>query len=175
MIQRVQSLFLLAVSLLMIAFLFLPIWKKEVQQTGESISIAKSTDKVILNAFKISYVRAASMKDGNIVAQKLAEKSTVYIAVLAILASLTALISIFQFKNRLRQMKLGFLNSLLMSAVLASIFLGINSGDDLLTEAGNEEFLIGFYMPIIALLLNLLANRFIKKDEELVRSVDRIR
>lgn len=175
MIQRIQSLFLLAVSILMIAFLFLPIWKKEAKTTDESISLAKSSDKILLNAFKVSYTRASDMVDGNMVAQKLGEKSTMYIAGLAMLAALTALTSIFQFRNRLRQIQLGFLNSFLMSAVLGSVFLGIRSGNELMSEAGSESFLIGFYMPMIAMLLNLLANRFIKKDEELVRSADRIR
>jgi len=30
-------------------------------------------------------------------------------------------------------------------------------------------------MPVAALLFNVLANKFIRKDEKLVRSVDRIR
>jgi hypothetical protein len=159
----------------MIAFLFLPIWKKEVLPTQESISVMKSTDKVKLNAFKVSYVKTDTLKDNNTVAQKLGETNTVYIGILAILSALVALYSIFQFKKRLLQIKLGFLNSLLLSAVLGTIFLGIKAGDDLLKDQGSEDFLVGFYLPIIALLLNLMANRYIKKDEALVRSVDRIR
>ncbi|MDH3711846.1 MAG: DUF4293 domain-containing protein [Cyclobacteriaceae bacterium] len=31
------------------------------------------------------------------------------------------------------------------------------------------------YLPAVALILNLLANRFIRRDESLVRSVDRLR
>lgn len=175
MLQRIQTLFLLGVTILMIAFLFLPIWKKEVLPTQESISVIKSTDKVKLNSFKVSYVKTDTLKDNNIVAQKLGETNTVYIGILAILSALVAFYSIFQFKKRLLQIKLGFLNSLLLSAVLGTIFLGIKSGNELLKEPGSEDFLVGFYLPIIALLLNLMANRYIKKDEALVRSVDRIR
>lgn len=175
MIQRVQTLFLLAVSILMIAFLFVPIWKKEIKKSGESMSISESIDKVVLNAFKVSYIHTETSKQGVVVDQKLGEENTIYIGGLAILSALTALFSIFQYRNRLRQIKLGFLNSLLMSAVLGTTFLGIKSGNSLFNETGSEDFMVGFYLPIIALLFNLMANRFIRKDEDLVRSVDRIR
>jgi hypothetical protein len=33
----------------------------------------------------------------------------------------------------------------------------------------------GFWAILVAMVMNMLANRFIKKDEALVRSVDRIR
>lgn len=174
MIQRVQTLFLLAVGISMFVFLFVPLWKKEVKQTSDSISSAQAMDKVVLNSFKASYVRSETSNAG-IVSKKLGEKNTFYIGGLAILAALTALFSIFQFKNRLLQIKLGFLNSLLMSALLGTIFLGIHHGKELMQEPGQEDFLIGFYLPVIALLMNLLANRFIRKDEDLVRSVDRLR
>lgn len=175
MIQRVQTLFLLAVSLLMITFLFVPIWKKEIKKNGESISIAESVDKVVLNAFKVSYTHTETSGQGIVISKKLGEENTVYIGGIAILSALTALFSIFQYHNRLRQIKLGFLNSLLMSAVLGTVFVGIKSGNSLLSESGSEDFMVGFYLPIIALLFNLMANRFIRKDEDLVRSVDRIR
>jgi glucan phosphoethanolaminetransferase (alkaline phosphatase superfamily) len=175
MIQRIQSLLLFAISILLIVFLFVPIWKKEVKQSGDSVTALNSTDKVILKAFNASYIRIENVKDTTIVEKRLGKANTVYIAAIAILAAMVAFISIFQFKNRLLQIKLGFLNSLLISAVLGSIFAGMNAGNDLLSEAGNEEFLIGFYFPLITLLLNLAANRYIRKDEKLVRSVDRIR
>jgi len=42
-------------------------------------------------------------------------------------------------------------------------------------QEAEYEFLTGAYIPIINLLFLFLANRFILKDEKLVRSVDRLR
>lgn len=174
MIQRVQSLLLLAVSILMIVFLFVPIWKKEASH-NDSLPAVSVTDKVVLKPFTVSYSRYEVSGNGAAVEKKMAKESTWYIGALAVLSAITALYSIFQYRNRMFQIKLGLLNALFMSGVLGTIFLGMNKGDDLLKEKTSEQFLIGFFIPAIALLLNIAANRFIKKDEELVRSADRIR
>jgi hypothetical protein len=34
---------------------------------------------------------------------------------------------------------------------------------------------MGLYLPIAAMICNILANRFIRRDENLVRSADRMR
>ena len=44
------------------------------------------------------------------------------------------------------------------------------SGETLVSEKG-----IGMFLPILAILLLVLANKAIKKDEDLVKSVDRLR
>jgi ABC-type polysaccharide transport system permease subunit len=44
------------------------------------------------------------------------------------------------------------------------------SGETAVSEKG-----IGIYLPIISIVLLALANKAIKKDEELVKSVDRLR
>jgi hypothetical protein len=42
-------------------------------------------------------------------------------------------------------------------------------------EASVSEKGIGMFIPILAILLLVLANKAIKKDEDLVKSVDRLR
>ena len=42
-------------------------------------------------------------------------------------------------------------------------------------EGPDGVFLLGFFMIPVAMIANTMANRFIRKDEKLVRSVDRIR
>jgi len=64
-----------------------------------------------------------------------------------------ALIAIFLFKNRKLQFVLGRLN----------IILNVS-------EKG-----IGMLIPIISIVLLVIANKAIKKDEHLVKSVDRLR
>ena len=108
--------------------------------------------------------------------QSLTEKiSNFHIGALLLLTALNSLFIIFQYKKRMLQIKLSGLNYLLLSAILVSYYLAIKNNNDMLAEAGKGEFLIGFYVPIIAIILNFLVIKFIKKDEALVRSVDRIR
>jgi len=62
-----------------------------------------------------------------------------------------------------------------MVGLVVAIFLttnGINSAINA-SEAGTYQ--IGFWAILVAMVSNMLANRFIRKDEALVRSVDRIR
>jgi hypothetical protein len=160
MIQRIQTLFLLGVVILMAIMLMSPIWKKYDNNI-------KPTSQVELKAYHLTHTDLVT----NTV---LANKSTWYIAAVIILSAIVALYSIFQYKNRMLQLKLGLLNTLLISGILGTVFLGLKQADTMLPK-GTEEFSLGFYVPAIALLLNLMANRFIRKDEQLVKSADRIR
>ncbi|QNF33489.1 DUF4293 domain-containing protein [Adhaeribacter swui] len=163
MIQRIQSVFLFLIAIAMICVLFLPIWSKT-DTDGQ---------QYVLNAFSLA---AISTPDATGATPAPVSKSTIVIAILAILAALVALYEIFQYKNRLTQMKLGFLNTLLLAGLMGSCFYYVSYvGEDMVKGAGRGEYEAGFYFPLIALALNALANRFIRKDEQLVRSVDRLR
>lgn len=70
------------------------------------------------------------------------------------------------------QMKLGALNSLLLvGAIGSSVYLASQLVNQF--QGGNYGF--GLYLPGAAVICNLIANRFIRKDEKLVRDSDRIR
>ena len=90
-------------------------------------------------------------------------------------SALVAIYEIFQFRSRGRQLLLGSINLLLITATLGAAFVFSNKGEQLLNLKLEGQFLPGFYLPTLALLLNLLANRFIRRDEQLVRSMDRLR
>jgi hypothetical protein len=66
-----------------------------------------------------------------------------------------------------------------MTGVLALILFFSRQGEDLLPQtnqiAGFENYEMGFFLVIIAMICNILANRFIRRDEKLVRSADRMR
>ncbi len=94
------------------------------------------------------------------------------IPVLFILSSLISLITVFQFKNRKLQFVLGrvvILINLLLLGLLIYLMLTL-SGEASVSEKG-----IGMFLPIIVILLTVFANKAIKKDEDLVKSVDRLR
>lgn len=165
MIQRVQTIFLLAISICMGMVLAYYIWGENIDSEQKTIKMSSFIIKTVNNNGTLS-----DFSDDIL----LESKSIWYIGALAILSSLTALFSVFQFKNRLNQMKLGALNSLFMVATLGISYFHINQMESLFPEtAGQAQF--GFYLPVAAMLLNMIANRFIRKDEKLVKSVDRIR
>ncbi len=94
------------------------------------------------------------------------------IPVLFFLSSLVSLIAIFQFKNRKLQFVLGRI-VILINLFLLGLFIYLSltlSGEALVSEKG-----IGMFLPVIVVLLIFLANKAIKKDEDLVKSVDRLR
>lgn len=160
MIQRIQSVFLLLVAVVMLMMLFFPIWVKVDPATQEY---------VVLNAFKLVYEDRSGL-----MVQELASKNTIYISILATLAAGVALFSISRYENRLTQMKLGLLNAMLIAGVAVSIFLVASKGDNMIPEA-YPEYKLGAILPIIGLLFNSAANRFIRKDEKLVRDSNRMR
>lgn len=83
-----------------------------------------------------------------------------------------AIISILNFKKRQLQFVLNRLN-ILLNFVLLGVFvyrLMALSGETMVSEKG-----IGVLLPIISIVFLVLANKAIKKDEDLVKSVDRLR
>lgn len=160
MIQRIQTLFLLLSSVCMILFLFLPVWLKIDPATGELYKVHSTYLAHQVNAepsVKLTFLPYA------------------YGGGIAVLTVLISWIEIFQFKNRLTQIKLGALNSLLMTGSLVlMVYLTYKAQSNILPNILGE-YKVGLFMPAAALIWNSIANRFIRKDEKLVRSVNRIR
>jgi len=95
-----------------------------------------------------------------------------YILALFALESVLALIAIFMFKKRKLQFVLGRLN-ILINLILLGVF-----GYYSLTFSGEmkiSEKEIWFLLPFVSIVFLFMANKAIQKDEELVKSVDRLR
>ena len=73
------------------------------------------------------------------------------------------------------QVKLNALFSLLAAVTLVGIVYYSTKANALMLPTQSGQFLLGFYLPVVGMLNNFLAMRFIRKDEALVRSADRIR
>jgi len=96
----------------------------------------------------------------------------VSIAVAFILVVVIATLSLFGYKKRKNQFMLNRLNiivNLYLLGVLLFYLLNL-SGEVVISEKG-----IGAFFPIINIFLLVFANKAIKKDEALVKSVDRLR
>ena len=157
MIQRIQSVFLLLLALAMLSLLALPLWHKIDGLTQQELT---------LTAFGF---QAQGLQLSG---------ATGPIWIIGLLAAASAAVAgfeIFQFRNRAKQLLLGSVNLLLITATIGAAFYFSNKGEQLLNLKLEGQFLTGFYLPTLALLLNLLANRFIRRDEQLVRSMDRLR
>lgn len=156
MIQRIQSLLLLIVSLSSIALIFSPILAFEYNNSAylmtayESINI--STTELMVNNMGIG--------------------------VLAGLVAVLSLVIIFMYKRRHLQVKLCGLNILLIALNIAAMVFYSDAVRLAITDLPDKvEVALNFgaFIPLIQLILTYLAIRFIKKDEALVRAADRIR
>jgi len=96
----------------------------------------------------------------------------VTMSVLFFVSALLSCITIFIFKNRQLQFVLGRLTILINFFLLGIlVYFSQNlSGEIQVSEKG-----IGLLIPIFTIFLVVMANKAIKKDEELVKSVDRLR
>jgi len=159
MIQRVQTIFLFLVAVAMLLVTYFPIWSQVNTEQTETLT---------LTAWNITHLEVAS----NTIVE---ETSTLYIGALAILAALIALYSLSQYRTRTKQMFLNMINSLVMVINLGIIVYLTYSYNIDFNPTASGAFMIGFYCIIIAMIFNIVANRFIRKDEMLVKSVDRIR
>jgi hypothetical protein len=102
--------------------------------------------------------------------------TTFPLLLLNILAGALALGAIFFYKNRVTQMKIvrfAIFMEIILIALIFFIYASIIEKNLLASPDYMEE--AGIYFPLIALIFLILANRWIMKDEKLVRSVDRLR
>ena len=87
-------------------------------------------------------------------------------------SGLMSFTSIFLYKNRQNQFVLNRLNIILNFILLALLTYRLLSlpGETIVSVKG-----IGVMLPIVSIVCLVLANKAIKRDEDLVKSVDRLR
>lgn len=144
MIQRIQTLYLIASSVVSgVLIFFLNLWK----DTDENLFFVMD-----------------SFSSGNLLLSIMSS--------LFFISAVLTFVIIFLFKNRKLQFVLGRL-AILINFILLGILVYFSqnlSGETIVSEKG-----IGLMIPILSVVLVVLANKAIKKDEELVKSVDRLR
>ncbi len=152
--QRIQTVFLAVVVISMIGLIFMPIWVFEPSTENAHLLYALHyTEKVngVGNPLYMPYAITG---------------------MLAVAAATVAFISLRKYNNRMLQMKLGALNSLLMLGAMVSIVFFVL---DLAKTHQGGQYGSGFWMIAIGVAANFLANRFIRRDEKLVRDSERLR
>ncbi|MBP5240793.1 MAG: DUF4293 domain-containing protein, partial [Bacteroidales bacterium] len=88
------------------------------------------------------------------------------------------LVSIFMYKNRIRQMRFVSFLALVNLLYIGLMFLStIPDGEKVLANLGTvaTTYSVGTYVPLITIVLIVIAQRAIRRDEMKVRAADRIR
>ena len=153
--QRIQTVFLVLAIISLVAAILFPIWAHEaIGQTHKLFALHYSITGQSGEMISTDYIPYCTT------------------AILAVAAITISIIEIGKFRNRVLQMKLGALNSLFLAGTIASAFIFSN---ELATEFQGGRLGLGLWLPGIAVLCNLLANFFIRRDERLVRDSNRLR
>jgi len=102
----------------------------------------------------------------------------VFLPIVIVIAgiALLDLFTIFQYKNRELQVKLTNIAVLFTIALIMGIFfLYIPMIEKKINIIPDYRKAYGIYLPLVALVFQVMANRAIKRDDKLVRSADRLR
>ena len=152
--QRIQTVFLVILIISLITSIFLPIWVYQ-DPLGQKHSL---------------YALHYTVKQNEIANTQYFPYAIT--AIFSIAAITIAFIEIRKFKDRVLQMKLGALNSLFMVGTIASSVIFSNQ---FLKTFMAGQYGLGLWLPGVAVICNLIANRFIRRDERLVRDSNRLR
>lgn len=148
--QRIQTVFLVLLIIVLLISLVQPIWH-----------FADGETEVVLTPFYFLEKGSANLYTPYAI-----------IAILTIACITIAFTSARKFKDRVLQMKLGAFNSLLLVGVIGgSVYFAM----ELAKNYEGGTYGPGLYLPGAAVLFNMLANFFIRRDEKLVRNSDRLR
>lgn len=161
MIQRIQSLYLFAVIVLCIASLMSDIGRF-VPVEGARSFVATFSNFRLHTDLKVGL--------GGFWA----------LGVLEILVILLSVFAILLYRVRMRQMRVIIFSSLLLVGYLCcyAFYVWLLQGainESLMYEGSHFVFSLASVYPVICLILNALAIHGIRKDEALVRSLDRLR
>lgn len=109
-----------------------------------------------------------SNNNGKVVNPELTGSTSFLILILAVAVALTAFIAIFLYKNRKKQIQITLLGLFLQIVTLVMYFVQVKN-----YEPGNFTLtsVVSFIIPV----LFILAWLGIRKDEKLVKSMDRLR
>lgn len=152
MIQRIQTLYLLAIAALMATAVFTPL-----------AYFVAGADEYLLYAF--------SLKGGE------TTYSTLYMGIVVALAAIIPFVTIFLYKNRMLQIRLCAVELVLLvgSVIFMAIYYYLCGRMFSQLEFNTQGFRIAIIFPVVSLILDYLAMRAIFHDEMLVRSLNRIR
>jgi len=86
-----------------------------------------------------------------------------------------SILCIWMYKDRKKQLIIGRVNYFILLFYIVVICMTIEQNSSALLVNGAVEYGPSLFLPLVALAFLFMANRAVKKDEDLVRSLDRLR
>ena len=157
MFQRIQTVFLFVAVSVCAACFFLPFWNYISESPAYNYQLTLFSVKLI---------------SGNI---QIIDFGTLPIIFLVSVSAILSLYSMFSFKNRRLQIKLNSFNVFITIIFIGVIYLLLPNMLQKALPNAVSKWGYGLILPLISLVCLILANVFIKKDENLVKSADRLR
>jgi len=154
MIQRIQTVYLLIAEMLIGALFFLPFGTISAKEGG-------------IYRFDINGIYLEAAQKPEIMYGSLP------LVILWAMSLILILVTIYLYKNRIMQMRISAISIFMLIGLSGLIYYSIWSGAK--TLSGVYSLSLYFVFPAIAVVLIYMAIRSIRKDELLVRSIDRIR
>ncbi|MEL7530082.1 MAG: DUF4293 domain-containing protein [Bacteroidota bacterium] len=165
MLQRIQSIFFLLAIIVNFAVLFTPVWQfseaGQIEVLNGLAEMAPESEGSSVNFFEHQDPMKSVLH-------------SVFMGMI-VLSGAYILWLIFQFNDRPRQIRLGYIGAVLILVEILALVLLTQQGPEYLSASAASTPGYGMIFPIVAVFLVFLGIRGIRKDEEKVRSVDRIR
>lgn len=162
MIQRKQTLYFAAVFLLS----FILLWTNPTYFKIQGYTTDAKTAET-----KTGFSRTLLTENGEVT-----EAANTLLSSTVLITGIIALVCIFLFKTRKWQMTFSLINFLFMLVILFSMYrYSLGMDYPFVPEKSKSEFTLWAFVPLCLLIFNFLGYRGVKKDDELVRSIDRIR
>lgn len=158
MIQRVQSIYLGLISIIYAILFFTPV--ASVKISGGEFPLYKSF-----------FYGAKNADTGEI----LHTKGFVLLTVYAILLIILPIVAIFMYRNRPKQIKLTRFTLIINILLVLKLFFYMEGDFQFPKSVPSITYLWESYLTLITVFMLYMAQRAIKKDDDLVKSADRLR
>lgn len=154
MIQRIQTVYLFIASMIMLSIFFFPL----------TVMADADGQYYQIDLFGI-------WEGAGEAAQKI--ESLLPLRFLVFVTAALSMVTIFFYKRRILQIRICIFNIMMLTGFYALFFFYFFHIKNRLSAIADLKITVVF--PIVAVILVFLATRYIRKDEMMVRSCDRIR
>lgn len=157
MIQRIQTIWLFLAAVVILGLFIFPYLNYT-----DLVGLGKK----LLVTGEYAAVNNESVKQG----------SSILLTIATVLLALLPLLTIFQFRNRKLQLKLIYIEIVLIILFAGWLYYLANSTLSLISQSFNPQNIgVGFFLLPISIICLSLAIGGIRKDEKLIKSADRLR
>ena len=145
MIQRIQSIWLLLAGLVNAGLFYFAIYHAEVVENGIAV-----TQQLRVNDHYPSLL-------------------------MALVITVLPLVAIFMFKNRTRQLNVVLFSIVACIAFIAFTLMRVSNFNNGTSAPVTGTYWVGSILPVVAIIFLVMAVNGIRRDEKLVKSLDRLR